>query len=289
MITSRSGTEAYHGFASDYYSYEGLNAKGEFAAANVPLAPYHINDFSFGVGGPIIPHHSFFFFVGFEPYRALTTNATSLQSYEDPAFTTFASATRPNSPEVQLLTKFPTALTFVNVQQTASQAFGPQNLANNTGCGTPSTDNIPCATPVIDQGVFNSSSYNNSKQYGRSYRQVLQERPCLWPLLPGYHQHRWTLGTPRVRHDKQLLHLLIAGKRDTHLLSARSERGARRLQPHRGISALLRQLRCAGGKRHGSGCWLRIGFCSGRLHPTQLPLARCADLQSRISFGARWL
>ncbi len=88
-----------------------------------------------------------------------------MQSYEDPAFTAFASATRPNSPEVQLLTKFPTALTFANVQQTASQAFGPQNLANNTGCGTPSTDNIPCATPVIDQGVFNSSSYNNSKQY----------------------------------------------------------------------------------------------------------------------------
>ncbi len=165
VVTSRSGTEAYHGFASDYYSYEGLNAKGEFAAANVPLAPYHINDFSFGVGGPIIPHHSFFFFVGFEPYRALTTNATSLQSYEDPAFTAFAVAARPNNPEVQLLTKYPTALTFVNVQQTASQAFGPQNLANNTGCGTPSTDNIPCATAVIDQGVFNSSSYNNSKQY----------------------------------------------------------------------------------------------------------------------------
>ncbi len=165
VITSRSGTDTYHGFASDYYSYQGLNAKGEFAAADVPLAPYHVNNFSFGVGGPVIPHHSFFFFVGFEPYRALISNATSLQSYEDPAFTAFAVATRPNNPEVQLLTKYPTALTFVNVQQNASQAFGPQNLANNTGCGTPSTDNIPCATPVIDQGVFNSSSYNNSKQY----------------------------------------------------------------------------------------------------------------------------
>ena len=38
-------------------------------------------------------------------------------------------------------------------------------MAANTGCGTPSTDNIPCATPVFDQGNFNSSSYNNSKQY----------------------------------------------------------------------------------------------------------------------------
>ena len=165
VITSRSGTDTYHGFASDYYSYQGLNAKGEFAAANVPLAPYHVNNFSFGVGGPVIPHHSFFFFVGFEPYKALVTNATSLQSYEDPAFTAFASATRPNSPEVQLLTKYPVALTFVKVQENAAQAFGPQNLANNTGCGTPSTDNIPCSTNVIDQGVFNSSSFNNSKQY----------------------------------------------------------------------------------------------------------------------------
>ncbi len=165
VMTTRSGTESYHGFAGDYYSYQGLNAKGEFAAANTRLAPYHVNNFSFGVGGPVIPHHGFFFFVGFEPYKALLSNATSLQSYEDPAFTAFAVATRPNSPEIQLLTKYPTALTFVNVQQTAQQAFGVQNVANNTGCATPSTDNIPCATPVIDQGVFNSSSYNNSKQY----------------------------------------------------------------------------------------------------------------------------
>src|SRR6185503_14963478 len=35
----------------------------------------------------------------------------------------------------------------------------------DTGCGTPSTDNIPCNTPVFDNGNFNSSSYNNSKQY----------------------------------------------------------------------------------------------------------------------------
>ena len=121
---------------------------------------------SFGVGGPVIPNHRFFFFAGYEPYRAIISTGASLQTYEDPAFVAFANATMPNSPEVALLNQYkPTNATLRNVLQTAAQALGAQNLAGNTGCGTPSTDNIPCATPVFDQGNFNSSSYNNSQQY----------------------------------------------------------------------------------------------------------------------------
>ena len=167
VITTRSGTDQYHGFASEYYTYQGLYARGEFGVPTPDrVAPFHTNNLSFGVGGPVIPHHQFFFFVGYEPYLSLTSNGTSLQTYEDPAFTAFATAVQPNSPEVTLLTKYkPTNVSFVNVLQTAQQAFGTQNLAANTGCGTPSTDNVPCSLPVFDQGNFNSSSFNNSQQY----------------------------------------------------------------------------------------------------------------------------
>jgi len=167
VITTRSGTDTYHGFASEYYTYQGLYARGEYGVPKgTRVAPFHTNNLSFGLGGPVIPHHKFFFFVGYEPYLSLTSNAASLRTYEDPAFVTFANAARPNSPEVQLLNKYtPSNVTFSKVLQTAEQAFGTQDLAKNTGCGTPSTDNIPCSTPVFDQGNFNSSNYNNSKQY----------------------------------------------------------------------------------------------------------------------------
>ncbi len=167
VITTRSGTDAYHGFASEYYTYQGLAARGEYGVPKgTRVAPYHTNNLSFGVGGPVIPRHKFFFFAGYEPYLSLTSNGASKQTYEDPAFVAFANAVQPNSPEVQLINKYkPTNVIFSNVQQTAEQAFGKQDLTANTGCGTPSTDNIPCSTPVFDQGNFNSSSYNNSKQY----------------------------------------------------------------------------------------------------------------------------
>ena len=167
IMTTRSGTDRYHGFASEFYTYQGLFARGEFGVpSGTPVSPYHTNNLSFGVGGPVIPNHQFFFFAGYEPYRAIVSTGASLQTYEDPAFTAFANSVMPNSPEVTLLNNYkPTGATFRNVLQTAMQAFGAQNLAANTGCGTPSTDSIPCGTPVFDQGNFNSSSYNNSNQY----------------------------------------------------------------------------------------------------------------------------
>lgn len=167
LMSSKPGTDQYHGFASEYYTYEGLQSRGEFGVAqSQKLAPYHTNNMSFGIGGPVIPKHRFFFFFSYEPYLSLLSNGQSLQTFEDPAFVAFAQQVMPNSPEVQLFTKYPaSSATFRNVFQTAQQAFGSQNIAANTGCATPSTDNIPCATAVIDQGNFNSSSPENAKQY----------------------------------------------------------------------------------------------------------------------------
>ncbi len=160
VLTTKSGSDSVHGFASEYYTYQGLAARGEYGPPKgTRVAPYHTNNLSFGVGGPVIPHHQFFFFAGYEPYLSLQSNGTSNTTFEDPAFVAFANTVQPNSPEVQLLNKYkPTGLTFSSVQSTAAQLFGGT-------CGTPAADNIPCDTPVIDNGNFNSSSYNNAKQY----------------------------------------------------------------------------------------------------------------------------
>jgi hypothetical protein len=167
IMTTKSGTDQYHGFGSIYYTYQGLNARGEFGPpSSVRIAPFHTTNMSFGIGGPVIPHHQFFFFFSIEPYLALTSNGNAVQTYEDPAFVSFAQQVQPNSPEVQLMAKYPpSGATTTNVAATALDAFGPQDLVHNTGCETPATDNIPCGTPVFDNGNFNSSSFNNAKQY----------------------------------------------------------------------------------------------------------------------------
>ncbi len=167
VMTTKSGTDHWHGFGSENYTYQGLQARGEFGIAQpAKVAPYHTNNMSFGGGGPIIPNHRLFVFAGYEPYLSLSSNGGSVQVYEDPAFVTFAQQAKPNSPEVQMLAKYPASReVFRNVSQTAQQVFGASNPAANTGCDTPSTDNIPCGTPVFDQGNFNFSNYTNGYQY----------------------------------------------------------------------------------------------------------------------------
>ena len=167
VMTTKSGTDKYHGFASEYYNYQGLNARGEFGVPKPnKVNPYHVNNMSFGAGGAVIPHRQFFFFGSYEPYLSLTSNGGSVQTYEDPAFVAFAQSVNPDSPEVQLLAKYkPTGATTTGVSATAQDVFGAKNAEANTGCETPSTDNIPCTTPVFDHGNFNSSSFNNAKQW----------------------------------------------------------------------------------------------------------------------------
>jgi hypothetical protein len=47
VITTRSGTDAYHGFASEYYTYQGLYARGEYGVPKgTRVAPFHTNNMS---------------------------------------------------------------------------------------------------------------------------------------------------------------------------------------------------------------------------------------------------
>jgi Carboxypeptidase regulatory-like domain len=176
VMTTKSGTNQFHGLASDYYTYQGLTARGEFGVPQpTPLNPYHSDNMSFAVGGPVIPHKEFFFFVGYEPYLSMSSNGTSLVGFEDPAFVSFAQTAEPNSPEVQLMTKYPVShVVNVHVASTAGQLWSntlsnptaQQNCANGVGDVTAYDGvTIPCASAVFDSGNFNSSSFENAKQY----------------------------------------------------------------------------------------------------------------------------
>ncbi|HEV2133965.1 MAG TPA: TonB-dependent receptor [Terracidiphilus sp.] len=189
LMTTRAGTSEFHGFASGYYTAQYLQARGEYGTPQpTPVTAFHTTNLSFGVGGPIIPKKRFFFFAAVEPYYSSTPNPTttlvgalapnsgSLQ-YEDPAFVAFAQQAKPNSLETSLLTKYPVGNVTFRSSLTAQQVFGAQNTAANTGCNTPSTDNIPCTTPVFDSGVFNFPTPQTNYQYsGRVDKEFNKDR-----------------------------------------------------------------------------------------------------------------
>jgi hypothetical protein len=156
VLTSKYGTDQFHGNVSDYYTYQGLWAGTEFLHS---YAPFHSNNFSGSIGGPVIPHHQFFFFFAIEPLRSSASSGTSSQTFEDAAFTSFAQQNFPNTVGTELLTKYaPSGATVTNVAKTAADIFP-------TTCGTAATANLPCATPMIDNGVFNASSFRNGIQW----------------------------------------------------------------------------------------------------------------------------
>ena len=177
-MTTKSGTDGLHGTASDYFTNQKLYAGTEFVHN---YAPYHSNNASGTIGGPIIPHHQFFFFFAIEPLRASTSTGNSTRTYEDPQFVAFAKANFPNTLGTKILTSYgATSATTTAVTQTAAQIFP-------TTCGTSATFNLPCSTPMIDSGIFNGTNYRNGTQfnvradkyfkndriYGNTYRTVL--------------------------------------------------------------------------------------------------------------------
>ena len=157
-MTTKSGTDAYHGNASDYFNDQYLFDRTVFTPKS-GYAPFHSDNFSGTIGGPIIPHHQAFFFLAIEPLRAATSTGNQILTFEDPQFTAYAKANYPNTIGTQLLTQYaPSGASNTSVVETAAQVFPGT-------CGTAATNNIPCSLPMIDQGVYNATSFRNADQW----------------------------------------------------------------------------------------------------------------------------
>ena len=168
MMTTKSGTGTYHGNASDYFTYQDWLARTEFTRS---YSPFHSNNISASIGGPIIPHHNAgFFFFTIEPLRSSAASSSSI-TFEDPAFTAFASSAFPGTVANKLLTTYPLSnVSNVSVSQTAADLFP-------STCGTAATNGLPCGTAMVDTGDFSSSSYRNGLQYNvRIDKDLKQDR-----------------------------------------------------------------------------------------------------------------
>jgi hypothetical protein len=185
-MTTKSGSDQFHGFGSDYFNYQKFWSGTEFAHN---YSPFHSNNISAGLGGPILRHHQLFFFGSVEPFYASTSTGNGSITFEDPQFTSFARNAFPNSVGTKLLTTYPASgATFTSVSKTA------QDLFPGT-CGTAGTSFLPCNTPVIDNGVFNGTNYRNALQYNlRIDKYFSKER-----IYGNFYRTNLDTGGPAVR------------------------------------------------------------------------------------------
>src|SRR5450755_60326 len=84
--TTKSGSDKFHGLVSDYFTNQYLWAGTEFSHSYLP---FHSNNVSAAIGGPVVPHHQIFFFFAVEPLRSSQAVVNSV-TFEDPQFTAFA-------------------------------------------------------------------------------------------------------------------------------------------------------------------------------------------------------
>jgi hypothetical protein len=61
-IVTKSGTNAIHGSAAEYFRNDALDARNYFNIAGQPKAPFHNNQYGASIGGPIVKDKTFFFF-----------------------------------------------------------------------------------------------------------------------------------------------------------------------------------------------------------------------------------
>lgn len=154
MFTTKSGTDTFHGNVSDYFTNQHLFAGTEFIH---DYSPFHSNNMSATLGGPIIPHHQFFFFGSVEPLWSSSATG-SVTTFEDPAFTSWAQANYPNTFGTKLLSSYKPTNAVPTSSENAAQIFPGT-------CGTPAAANIPCNLSVLDTGVFSSTNFRNGLQW----------------------------------------------------------------------------------------------------------------------------
>jgi hypothetical protein len=164
-MTTKSGTNTFHGVLSDYFTSQQLWARTEFTTK---YHPFHDDNFGAALGGPIRKDHTFFF-LSVEPLRSLASTSGST-TYEAPEFVQWAQTNFPASIGTSLLEKYPVtgAVTNTGVAKTAQSVLG-------STCGTAATFNIPCTLPMIDSGNYNYAAYHDGTQWSARLDQYFKK------------------------------------------------------------------------------------------------------------------
>jgi hypothetical protein len=177
QITSKSGTNQFHGTSFYQYQSSKLTARTEFQNVKDPITgdyitPYHRDEFGGSFGGPIWKDKTFFF-LSYDQVISSTSSVGSV-TVEDPAFVTWMTSNLPHNLSTSLLTSYkatvgpPTSVaTVASVEQ--NQGAIPDSAHNCADAVNDPTGigplGIPCGLNMIDTANGTSISIHNGRQY----------------------------------------------------------------------------------------------------------------------------
>jgi hypothetical protein len=174
---SKSGTNRIHGDLDYMYSGQSMEA---VPTLSTPSPPYRRTWVLGSIGGPIRKDRTFIF-GSYENVVNLNSASSAGNTDLNPAFIAWALTAFPNSINLTHTygnPAFPIDFSrFLNpvYSNTGQDLYGATNLGSGTagqpgyvapsGCGTPSTHNIPCSLPTTITGYFNQAPYVKGIQF----------------------------------------------------------------------------------------------------------------------------
>jgi hypothetical protein len=171
QITTKSGTNKFHGTGSLFFTNQDLQAVPDFVTAN---PSYSRKDLVGTLGGPIRKDKTFFF-ADVEKLWATVPGATGQQLFEDPQFVAWAQTNYPNTVGTQVLSGWPASNLFGGTVSQTAGTYLP-GVCGPTG----SLPTLPCSLPMVDSGSFNASEYYNALQYNFRLDQYFTDRDRLY-------------------------------------------------------------------------------------------------------------
>jgi Carboxypeptidase regulatory-like domain len=152
-LTTKSGTNLFHGDVDYTYTGTPFGAVGDFQAPT----PFRHQFVSAALGGPIWKDHTFFF--GDYQNQQISSPTTGVVQDETDQFVAWAQTVYPNSQNLNMgMARFrPTAATGVTISQ-----YGRD--ADPTNCDTAAIY-VPCGLPVVQSGLLATATAINGSQY----------------------------------------------------------------------------------------------------------------------------
>jgi Carboxypeptidase regulatory-like domain/TonB dependent receptor len=173
QVTTKSGTNQFHGTGSLLYTNQDLQANPDFFS---PVR-FQRKDVSAALGGPVIKN-KLFFFADVESLWSKTPTSVSLAGsgttstfWESPQFDQWAQQNFPNTTGTQVLGLYtPKYLIPNGTTESAGQVYYRNTPAGNCAAGQTvisitSTVTIPCNLPMLDFGSFSAAPVYNATQY----------------------------------------------------------------------------------------------------------------------------
>ena len=190
QITSKSGSNSFHGSGFEQYQSADLTARTAFQTSKDPITnkyfpPYHRNEFGGSLGGPIRKDKTFFF--GSYDQVISSTTSTGRTQVEDPSFVAFLTANYPNNLSTKLVNTYkPTVsapvgyLTVGDVQKINGGGTGPTQDCTNAAGQDPNGIGplgLPCSQNIIDLVNGTTVAIHNGYQFnGRLDQSFAQSR-----------------------------------------------------------------------------------------------------------------